>query len=559
MTFLINDLSIGCWRPSVSSHPCFGLLQFGRPRRRASNHVLGTVLLSIGLAAQLTAQPEPDTLDARLATITTDTGALAPGHRDFRGYTNPVLCLTAAQNARVHFQNRLAIQQMLDTLGPSGTLGVDDTVGVGAAAQVARACMGTRFPLAQVVPRDMEALFQLAAYAQDDTLATAALAALRQHGEESAGDGARFYLQLGRLAAAEALEQQEDARGTAAAASRLEVHELLAAHYRWRPVDSLRYRAELGQMLRLSDSMPGGFTSKLSALEQLMAVVVWTHPDSVRLLAEEALQTITPVRAILAAKHDHRARWTTPEQVLQEMAPPYYTFALTGGTVAAPRLQADYWYPPPGAPASDTIRPVPGKINLICRGGEVGYDPDASQRQLMQTAYDEVLQIRRWLARYGPDNLAVTLVWPAPGYNFFMVTHLDAEGSPGSGRLFQRPVEEAQLWDWYVHAYAKLPVTVAVQRLTSTWLPAPDERRLTVTRMQLNDVFVPPALRPERADADWADPVFGQREAEGWRRSPSSCLIVGRSGRIAYRGETAYQLDMALRWVFQHRGEARSP
>ena len=48
-----------------------------------------------------------DSLSARLATITTDTGAFAPGHRDFARYDNPGLCRAAALVTREDYGGHL--------------------------------------------------------------------------------------------------------------------------------------------------------------------------------------------------------------------------------------------------------------------------------------------------------------------------------------------------------------------------------------------------------------------------------------------------------------------
>src|ERR1035437_7796607 len=73
---------------------------------------------------------------ARLATITTDTGAFAPGHRDFSRYDTPGLCLAAAKWTRHVLHRTLEAHDSLfllretperDILGSGGTAAIAQT------------------------------------------------------------------------------------------------------------------------------------------------------------------------------------------------------------------------------------------------------------------------------------------------------------------------------------------------------------------------------------------------------------------------------------------------
>src|SRR5579863_8208592 len=97
----------------------------------------GLLLPPLGLGAQ------PPVDMAQLATITTDTGAFAPGNRDFTRYDTPGLCLVAAVIVQAYSQRTLAA-----TIQASNNYWTD-TVGAGETATVARAC-GVRFTLANV-------------------------------------------------------------------------------------------------------------------------------------------------------------------------------------------------------------------------------------------------------------------------------------------------------------------------------------------------------------------------------------------------------------------------
>ena len=516
-----------------------------------------TVLLpSHALAAQsrpsaFPARPAPviapvdtgDTLAARLATITTDTGAFAPGHRDFSRYDTPGLCRAAARVTRASFQLSLEEQANGDTLSA-------DTIGVGGTAPVARAC-GAHVTLAGATTRELGDLFNLALHEQNDTLAQAVLTKLAaQDATPGARDstwlfGMRSYLFFGRLAAAEVLMAQVDARGTAAQALQLMLHHRLGNYFNGNG-DTVRFRRELERVLALGEQVPDkkfSYGYAWTAYVNLMRLAALEHPDSMPAVAQRAQRDLR--------RYSDNDQGTTQfnksinwgglplDSVIDKLAPEWYTYRRHSGGIPAPRLQADYWFPAPGRPSNDTIRPVRGKINLICHGGSTtDFWQDVFNSKPLYSGYQQAAHIRRWLAQYGAAGLEVTIVRSVPGYERFDYQDLNTL------RWFQTPTEEAQLWRWYAQEYEQLPVTVAVQvKKTDAWLPPPDGRRYQTDSIQFNQYFQ--GLHNEYG------PLVGEE--------PGACTVIGRDGVVLYSrpGQGGgNDVGVVLKWLFQGPGAA---
>jgi hypothetical protein len=505
-----------------------------------------------------------DTLAAQLATITTDTGAFAPGHRDFSHYDTPGLCRAAARVTRASFQYSLAAQAVDDTLS-------EDTIGVGGTAPVARAC-GARFTLANATGRDLGDLFDLALHEQNDTLAQAVLAKLVA---QAATPGARAaiwvfglqsYLLFGRLVAAEALAQL-DMHGAVVDSTPMMMHFLLGKYFD-RNGDTVRFRREIEKEIEHlpSDRNQDYFWAR-KAFQDLMRLAAIGHPDSMPAVAQQA-QSVLKTYTVEAqvpdiSKDDRYSRNISVDSVLQftgyvpwdrlsldsvivQLAPAWYTYRRKHGGAVAPRLQADYWFPAPGHPSSDTLRPVQGKIDLICLGGDMIDDRDVVFDGMpLYSGYQQAAHIRRWLSQYGAAGLEVTIVRPVSGW--LVADHLQNS----QYRLFQTFAEEAPLWRWYAQEYEQLPVTVAVQVRHDQWLPQPDGRRWSEPETQVYQYFV-----PEKKQL-----ALGKqfRNATG---GPGSCTIIGRDGVILYsspggsygRKEENQEVEVLLKWLFQGPG-----
>ena len=459
-----------------------------------------------------------DTLAAQLATITTDTGAFAVGHRDFSRYDTPRYCVAAASVARRSFERGVASQLL-------AWRKATDTVGLGATAVVARAC-GSRFTLNNTPQPELGDLFELALYAQNDTLAAAVLARLVAVGRMTWEDGMHWYLDFGRLAAADALLAQVDAKGPTARPLQLLLHATIAHRYfRWIPADSSRVRKEDEHNLDL--------VHQIAARGELEFYPVWeAYQDLMRFAV---LGDTTQMAAIAwRAKRDldtfagriSNDNWTERElrqevdpiihtqsldTLLKLLTPDWYSEVRYGGRPLAPRMQADAWFPAPGH-AADTVVPVAGKVNLICGGGELNNWPDLVYQPRMLTAWRQAANITHWLAQYGAAGLVVTIVRPA-------------DGSPHTGGIstgdledwpwLKTPAEEAAFWHWYDQIYHALPVTEAVVYVpTTVWLPQPDGRRMTIAEHRRNGYL------------DLVDMVSGKDEYAG------ECVLVDRDGTI---------------------------
>lgn len=514
--------------------------------------VLGLLLLPWGLAAQAPT--------ARLATITTDTGAFAPGHRDFARYTTPMLCLTMARLTQATFRRSLTEQLKSDTLQ-------EDTVGLGKTAPLVRAC-GARFTIANTQPRALETLFDLALFEDDAPLAQAVLTTMVARAPTRAArialweTGLSSYLRLGWRGAGAALLAQVDALGPDGQLAQAELHFIMLHAYEARmqsggPADTVAFRAEVERVLQLihAGTMKEDgerYGMELYSFKRLMEMMFWEHPDSIPALALRIQRALDNDQPWTATDHDWQPwRTFTTAQVIERLLPRWANVQQLRGVGETPRLQADFWFPPPGQPASDTVRPVPGKVNLICLGGWLSDFVTPGTEDRFNVVYPQLRRIRRWLARYGADHLAVTLVWPAEGYTYYDFFPLNMF------RLFQTPAEEAQFWRWYVQEYAQVPVTVAVQVRHQRWLPAPDGRRLPGVKIQFNAFW---QHEPEevayfaqsKADGAPEDSIYGSRPGE---RS-DACTIVGRDGTIVAdfndnHDDPVGSIEGVLRWLFQ--------
>ena len=486
-----------------------------------------------------------DSLARQLATITTDTGAFAPGHRDFSHYDTPSLCRAAARVARASFQTSVAAQAIGDTLS-------EDTIGVGGTALVARAC-GSRFTLANTDRRDLGDLFDLALHEQNDTLTQRTLDKLAAQARnpndrtDTWSSGMHSYLAFGRLAAAEALLRQIDASDLSDRTLQVELHRLVG-NYFGRAGDTVRYHQELARMVTLGGQLARkdiGYPYVRMGYKGLMRLMALEHLDSIPSLARlaqhdlsqysKADQVTTPLDRFVDWGH------IPLDSVIEELAPEWYTYRRQHGAAPAPRLQADYWFPPPGRPKSDTIRPVQGKINLMCQGGmPTDYWQNVFNHIPLFSAYQQAAHIKRWLEEYGAAGLEVTIVRSAPGYTILDFQNLN------TWRLFTASTEEAQLWRWYAQDYEQLPVTVAVQvKKTEAWLPSPDGRRWQDAKTQFPMYFA--GLVRD----------YGPNVGE----EPGSCTIIGRNGSVLYStagggSRMGNDVDVVLKWLFRGPGAA---
>lgn len=514
--------------------------------------------------------PAPAT---RLAQTPIDTEAFAVG-RDFRHYPTIRHCLGMARLAQFGFRHSLAVQdagaeasvgQSIVYLGEEdhGMTGlgrdwVADTNGLGATVPLARAC-GARFTLAQTDGmREWNELFMLALFMQADSLAQAVLATQLAHTPSAAvrtalwTNALKSFLGYGRVAAAQALVAQADAFGPAMRDVQMALHAELGQVPMTTPADTARNRAEWEHVLQLVAGAPHtleNINAELHAFRGLMQMTEWGSPDSVTALAMRAKRAISRYFDTPAITSVWNKDWPhfSVEQAIEELADEWYTTLRVGKGIMAPRLPVDFWFPPPGQPVSDTVRPVPGKVNIVCQGGKLESTTDLiGNRELFDFSAASSLsaQIRRWLSTYGAARLAVTVVWGAVGF-----TNLELQEEANYVHPFPTPAAEAAAWRWYTQDYEQLPVTVAVEVRQSTWRPHPDGRRLHVDYLPFSRWWLQDLFTNEIASNDSLHGAGDGSQGPG-------CAVVARDGTIAgtFRLQDGRAVDAVLRWLFREPG-----
>lgn len=453
-------------------------------------------LLLVGLVG-LT--PSPVTAQSpALSTITTDTGAFAPGHRDFARYTTPRFCLAATLTARDVARRGLETQAILDTLDDVQ----QDTFGLAATTAVARAC-GARFTIANAAPSELPTLFAMALLLHNDTLAQQVLA--RQ--VALAPVAKRDSLQLGALAAflgIDHLPQPRPALLTAAhalsevlardssALDRLQLQQLLLIY--WETRDNLSaIRDAAAALLEIIQQTPAGVLpqtvisrSQRNAFSALMGIAFLTQPDSMLPLATRVQQTTTPV---LKNFRLVPANQLSVPQVLDALSPVGANWNSRQRHVM-PRLQANAWYPA----GADTLQPAPETVTLFVHGGNAAV----------------ANRVRRWIARYGPRGFRVTIV-----------ESIDDTAArwwvPGDYDLVNGPLtftQRAARAKWYYLDYEHLPVTVAVQEKHVQFPAWPNDKRIVVTPSPFQQLL---------------------KESEG-ESEIGNAVLVARDGTILYTG-----------------------
>ena len=413
----------------------------------------------------------PPALPPALASITTDTGALAPGHKTFRDYTVPGLCAAAAATTAEVLRNPLPAMQAYDTL----RLMPDKDTLPRQARQVAHAC-GAQFTLQTTAPSQWPWLFDLAMLAGNDALAgqvvARRLAAAATPQERQTIERAMVAVYLGQPAAG--LHPAEPARPDLA--TLLESHwdqelrqsgpvdpKALAQAVQWHS-DLLQYGAQIHDAALVDREVQtiSTLAHTLTVPSTTMAVVGGTlytgyvakmqfaylaSPDSMRPVAVQAqhdLQRFTSdsicpqgwglTTTCRAASVDTVEAWLTRPLGYTTNAPPW-------------RVHADYWFPPKGQPA-DTVFPVPGKVTLVVHQ-ILMCSLDEEWIIYFGCGSEELDAIRQYIHQYGSQGLHVVLVSSTHGWAYL------------SGAL--TPQQEAERIRWYYQDFFGLPVTVAVQ------------------------------------------------------------------------------------------------
>lgn len=408
--------------------------------------------------------------------VSADTEILTVGHSDFTRYDTPGWCQAAGGWTANVLRGTLEAAAVLDTVRPW-----QDTVGVMGVAAVTRTC-GARFTAANTDAALLPNLFDLALQEHADSLAAAAVARFAQsHRDIQWTQVVRGYLEgrPPRLAAAEALVAQLDAHESLAPlAQRVQAHGQLLAMWAARG-DSARSRSEAEQLIRLGQTLPDTTRARfLRSGEPLWHA--YTVLTTLAFLAHPAVSGDSAIHAryVAAGGRDPlapSAAFGDPVQGRWEQLDPINRWSHNGGDwkraqqfTPFPIWHATYWFPASAAQQS----PVPGKVNLyVILGGRW-----RGQGML-------AVRLRRWLARYQSQNLAVTIV--ARTYGFAQFLQFDQQPfGPWT------PSEEARALAEYVQQYEQLPVTVAVTETPMQWRPPPDGRRVIedTARFAGNDI-----------------------------------------------------------------------
>lgn len=405
--------------------------------------------------------------DSTLTAISTDTGAYAPGNIDFHRFTVPGMCVAAVTDLESVSLHSLAAQQRHSDLQHSAP--ELDTIPAQARA-VARAC-SARFALAKTSPMDLPALFTLALMAGHDSLARAVvLHQLTTTTDPAAQDAilgraARGYLNAepARLADADWTVAVADSivRSHAQGATRGATvrHYPFSAsqeilEYARETFNRPRLRQEAERIIAGAQGVPREVLLGPSqpqwhdAYRALAELTFVDHPDSLLALAQRAMDDF--------ARHpSNTARpltlGSTPTDVLNGILPKELQYTSSEFS-SLPPIDAAYWFP-----AKPDTWPVRGKVTLLLYGLRCG-------RDIWQCRYLDELNLPQELARYGPQNIDVTIA--VVSERQFLT----------NGPL--TPAAEADSISWFYRTFRHLPVTVAmIPSVVREIAPDPDGRR----------------------------------------------------------------------------------
>lgn len=451
-----------------------------------------------------------------LATITTDTGALAPGNREFSRFTHPGECIVAANIAWRSNQRSIATTLARTFLRDTAAAG--DTLSPAAVA-VARACLA-RFSLAQIAAVHLPDLFTLALQAGNDSLAHAVLmrrlALATSVTEQSAVllQTVKSYIHAKprRFAAADSITARIDALGPAAAVARMDAHHVLQQEATNR-FDEAAMQQEAERIIALGQTLP------YDSIKYAWEPILFAHISLALITYVESPDSLTPVIARAKADfsrfppadewppgHEYhtllmRAHFKTMslqrvQEALVEMDGANYT------TRPLPLMRAAYWFPKsPEVAQSGNTRPalvlVGQYLVNLCAHEEGSIAGDALR--------NECLPLWTWLPKWAADygtRLPITIVAKTDGY--------------AVRSLPLAPAAEADSIAWYLRDWLKLPVTVGVVLDSTKAFPAPD------SRIRMRDTSVYGNLRE-----------FSVQNSDNF----GSVLLYGANGVLRYVGD----------------------
>lgn len=491
---------------------------------------------------------------AQLASITTDTGAFTPGHRDFARYTTPLECVAAVAGESRAARSTVAVLTTLDTLQDASA----DTIGLDRVRRVARAC-GARFTLANTPPTDVPILLSLAVAAQNETAAQAIFTRLtgalppaaRVHAAAQLVDdllggdttSAGGFIPAGQVPLREhelytpdrplvtflldLIDQQGSPLDHVQLADRLRQYWILRG-------DTAAVRRQSERVLALARQLPPGTLVNPGSVQN-QAQPVWRiyhdrlrdalyhTPDSVRALdslhaiarrAQQDLGAWQTYRWSTRGIPEERAvidfRTLSVEATLDTLLPERARWRATARK-RLPALQADVWFGPTHATLVHPVQPVPGQVTFIMVS-DVSTGMGPQQAPL----------VRRMLAEYGTRGLAVTVMTRTEGWIDY------GDYLPALEPL--TPAAEAEELRSYYQDYEGLPVTVGVQRHHVTKRPPPDGRLV-------------------QTDTVHPFPPYCDKDEQAWDAGFFCALLVGRDGTVLWQGNmlaTDAEADGAL-------------
>ena len=424
-----------------------------------------------GLTAQASTQSFTP-LPPALASITTDTGAFAPGHQNFSDYTVPGLCAAAAATTAEVLRNPLPARQAYDTLNQMPD---KDTLPP-KARQVARAC-GAAFTLQNTDSLQWPSLFDLAVMSGNDSLARTVVA---RRLETTATPQGRQAIERATVSAylgqpADGLHPAQPARPDLAAMLESQWDQqmspsgpvdvkALAQAVQWHS-NLLQYGAQIHDEALVDREL-----QKISALAHTLTVPSTTmaavggalyagyvakmrfaylaSPDSMRPVAVQAQHDLQRFSSDSICPQGWGGTSTACRAASVDTVEAWLTRPLGYTTNAQTwRVHADYWFPPKGQPA-DTVFPTPGKVTLVVHQ-ILMCSLDEEWIVYFGCGSEELDAIRQYVHRYGAQGLQVVMVSSTHGWAYL------------SGAL--TPRQEAERIRWYYQDFFGLPVTVAVQ------------------------------------------------------------------------------------------------
>jgi hypothetical protein len=477
-----------------------------------------------------------------LGDITTDTGDLAPGNKDFTRYTTPGRCVATAEEA-TEVRRRAVSQQVRPSLIRTAAGG--DSLPA-AVRMIARAC-GERFNPADLSnDGELEELFTLSLWGDQDSVAQKTLErrlSLASGPVQRAmvlRESAEAYLAVppGRAAAAEAVLARLNALGPAAATARLWAYGALLK-YAQKRFDEPLLRRTAEQIITLGqtepfDSIRYDYLPIIYAHRALGELAYLRTPDSVTAImvrAKKDLGRFPPAGEFPPGKpwvllQSRSYKLASVEEVRYTLLP--FDAARYAGAPFPP-VTAAYWRPkqpevwPPGGARRPSVVIYGGSLpNTCAREDHFIFGPVWGEGSMCDPLYT---MLPYWFAQYG-DRLSVTLVAQTAGF------------AVRSGVL--APAAEADSLAWFFREHLKLPLTVGVV-VDSVWtLPAPDGRQF-------------------RIDTTF----YGRRNppAPVWREHRPTILLYGVDGQLQFVGENIWSplLQRLIEREAQHAAALSRP